>query len=122
MVLVVAALVVGGCQFHPDPTEANFDVKVVNDTARTVVLTSCGTGDNLCKKKYGASTVKPGVTLPTVQTSVRNSNPLLVTTTGGTRLGCLPLYFDYNADGTVVHVSDVVPCAKHYTVLSEPEM
>ena len=117
--LAAATLGIAGCTFHPDPTEATFYVKVVNDTSRTVILSTCGTGANLCAKAYETGRVKPGRNWPTVQTSVGSSNPVLVRSIRGKRLGCLPLFFNYNASGAVVGVSELVPCAKDYAARSK---
>jgi hypothetical protein len=115
-----AVLALAGCTFHPDPTEATFYVKVVNDTSRTVILSICGTDDDLCAKVYETGRVKAGGSWPSVETSVGSVNPVLVRTVSGKRLGCLPLFFDYNADGIAVRVSEIVPCTKHYTARSQP--
>ena len=116
----VVLLGASACAFHPDPTENNFYVKVVNDTSRTVILGTCGTGDNLCTKVYETGRVKPGGSWPTVQTSVGLSNPVLVRNLTGKRRGCLPLLFDYNATDTIVRVSEAVPCVKAYSTRSKP--
>jgi hypothetical protein len=120
--LVVAiAVVAAGCSFNPDPTELNFYVKIVNDTRRPVLVSFCGTAHNLCEGKlYQTGRVNPGGDLPTVQTAVGRSNPWLVRSTAGRRLGCLSLAFDYNADGAVVRVSSAVRCAARYRVREKP--
>ena len=111
--LAVGAVVVvalAGCSFNPDPTESSFYVKVVNDTSRTVVLSTCGTADFGCTKAFETGKVAPGESWPTVQTTVGQIDPVLVEDVGGRRLGCLPLYFSYNATGATVRVSTAVPC------------
>jgi hypothetical protein len=110
LIAVLLALAAAGCAFHPDPTEDNFYVKIVNDTPRTVTLATCGTGDYTCTKTYQTGALAPGKAWPSVQTSVGSANPVLVSTTAGRRLGCLPLLFDHNADGAVVRVSTAAPC------------
>ena len=104
------ALTVAGCAFNPDPTEANFYVKIVNDTPLAVRLATCGTDDYTCTRTYETGKVLPGGSWPSVQTSVGLANPVLVTTLSGRRSGCLPLLFDRNASGTVVRVSSAAPC------------
>ena len=51
-----------------------------------------------------------------MQTSVGALNVVLISSTRGERLGCVPLYFDYNASGETVNVSEMVPCQKTYPV------
>src|SRR5256885_10345607 len=76
-----------GCEFHPDPTEQTFYVKIVNDTPRSVVLSYCGTDHNLCDGKvFDSGTLKPGANFPSAQTSVGASDPWLVQTPSGRRL------------------------------------
>jgi hypothetical protein len=110
LLLSLALALLAGCAFHPDPTEANFYVRIVNDTPRMVVLATCGTGDRSCSKTYETGRVRPGGSWGSVQTSVGQANPVLVTTISGRRLGCLALLFLQNADGAVVRVSDAFPC------------
>jgi hypothetical protein len=114
------ALVGTGCEFHPDPTENIFYVKVLNDTSHTVILSICATGDGLCTKAYDSGRLKPGGSWPSVQTSVGALDPVLVRNLAGKRLGCVPIFFDYNATGSVVRVSELVPCAKGYSIRSKP--
>jgi len=118
--IAAAALVVGGCAFRADPTEDNFYVRIRNDTSSTVILGECGTGDDLCTKLYATGRVRPGGSWPSVQTSVGLTNPVLVRNSVGQRLGCLPLLFDYNADGTAVRVSEAMRCAKGYSARPNP--
>jgi hypothetical protein len=101
-----------GCAFQPDPTEANFYVKIVNDTPHAVTLATCGTGDFACAKIYETGDVAPGGAWASVQTAVGSANPVLVRSSSGRRLGCLPLLFDHNADGAVVKVSSAAPCRR----------
>jgi hypothetical protein len=110
-----------GCALQPDPTQNNFDVKIVNDSPRAVVLRYCGTGHNLCDGVfYDSGTLKPGQAWSDVATSVGESDPWLVQSLSGERLGCLPVAFDYNASGAVVRVSDIVPCRSKYIAKSTP--
>ena len=113
-VCVFAAGALAGCGFHPDPTEHNFYVRVVNDTARPVVLSTCGTGDTMCSKTFQTGRVEPGKAWPSVQASVGAVDVVLVRNARGAGLGCLPLHFGYNADGMTVRVSEVVPCSHSY--------
>jgi hypothetical protein len=85
-----------------------------------LILSICGTGDDVCAKPHESGRVKTGGSWPSVETSVGAVNPVLIRTVSGKRLGCLPLFFDYNADGAVVRVSELVPCSKHYTAQSKP--
>lgn len=117
-VFAVGAL--AGCGFQPDPTENNFYVRVVNDTARLVVLSTCGTSDTMCSQTFETGRVLPGKAWPSVQTSIGAVNVVLVRNPRGARLGCLPLYFGYNADGTTVRVSDMVPCSHSYLERTKP--
>jgi hypothetical protein len=121
--LAVAAVALGasGCAFNPDPTEDNFDVRVTNDTLQAVILSTCGTGNGLCRgKTYQTGEVAPGDGWSNAPTSVGQINPILVRSAAGRRLGCLPLYYSYNAHGTTVRVSDMVPCRKDYAIQSPP--
>jgi hypothetical protein len=121
-VLLTCAFGIAGCSASSiDPSESTFYVKIANDTSRTVVLSFCGTDQDLCDgKTYDTGVLKPGASLPTVQTSVGLSNPELVRSRAGQRLGCLPLLFDYNASGAVVWVSQLVPCRKRYAAQAAP--
>jgi hypothetical protein len=114
LVGLFASTALAGCGFNPDSTEANFYLKVLNDTSHAVVLSICGTGDGLCKKTYERGTLKPGHAWPSVQASVGLVDPVLVRDVAGRRLGCLPLFFGYNADGETVRVSAKVPCRPTY--------
>ena len=121
LAIPITLLIAAGCG-SIDPTENNFYVRVLNDTPRRVVLSFCGTENNLCNngKTYDTGTLKPGQAFPTVQTSIGLANPYLVRTRAGQRLGCLPLLFDYNADGATVRVSELVPCQLSYRARSKP--
>jgi hypothetical protein len=98
-----------------DPTENNFYMSILNDTHNTVVVSYCGTDNNLCHGKfYDTETLRPGQSIGP-QTAVDDTNPWLVRSRTGKRLGCLPLLFGHNASGTIVRVSTLVPCQKHYS-------
>jgi hypothetical protein len=121
--VVLALIVLGacGCAFNPDPTEDNFDVRVTNDTHQTVILSTCGTGDVLCLGKTSQTgEVAPGDGWSNAPTSVGQINPILVRSAAGRRLGCLPLYYSYNARGTTVRVSEMVRCRKQYPIQDPP--
>jgi hypothetical protein len=106
-----------GCGFY-DPTELNFYVNVLNDTSRPVVVVDCGTRDGLCHGKgFSPVEVKPGETEPDVQTSVGGLNVELIKTPTGKRLGCVPLYYNYNASGATVRVSSLVRCRSTYPIV-----
>ena len=112
-------LAVSACIPITDPTEDTFYVRLTNDTSYPVRLTFCGTDNNLCEGRLGTtSTLKPGDTYPTVQTGVGSSNPWLVQSMSGKRLGCISIYFNYHADNTLVRVSELVPCLTHYSARS----
>jgi hypothetical protein len=113
---LLALPALAGCGFH-DPTEAIFYVRVKNDTSRLVVVSDCATRDGACSGRvFEPDQLKPGNSLPTVQASVGAVDVELITSTSGRRLGCLPLYFDYNASGKTVNVSEMVPCRRTYPV------
>jgi hypothetical protein len=112
--LAIVVVAMAGCTFHPDPTEAIFYVRVLNDTSRTVVLSNCATGDALCRKPYDTGRLAPGKAWPSVETAVGLVNPVLVRDLRGRRMGCLPLVFDYNASGLTVRVSEKVQCRRSY--------
>jgi hypothetical protein len=120
--LVVVIVAVGAaCTFNPDPTELNFHVRIVNDTPHIIVLSYCGTGVNMCDGTfYDTGRMKPGSEYSTVHASVGQSDPWLIRSLDGERIGCLPVAYDYHADGAVVRVSEAVPCAKHYRLTQKP--
>ena len=116
---VTLLLAVSACVPIADPTEETFYVRLTNDTTHPVRLTPCGTDNNLCEGKLGTtSTLQPGDTYPTVQTAVGSSDPWLVQSPTGRRLGCISIYFNYHADNMLVRVSELVPCQKHYSARS----
>jgi hypothetical protein len=116
VMLGLVPFVVAACRFD-DPTELNFYVSVVNDTPRSVVLADCATGDAFCRGRlFEPYRLQPGKTLKDVQTSVGALNVELVTSINGRRIGCLPLYFSYNASGTILHVSQTTRCRGHYAI------
>jgi len=117
LVTSCAPILLSGCAFNPDPTEATFYVRVTNDTPQAVVVIECGTGDGACNgRRYGPVRLNPGETLFDVQSSVGALNAELITSPRGKRLGCLPVYFDYEPVGVTVNVSEMVPCQKTYPV------
>jgi hypothetical protein len=116
-VALLAVPAFAGCDFNPDPTEATFYVRVTNDTSRPVVVSDCATGDGACNgHHYDPVRVTPGSSLSDVQTSIGAVDVELISSMSGKRLGCLPLYFDYNASGKTVNVSEMVPCRTTYPV------
>jgi hypothetical protein len=117
VVLALIALGASGCTFDPDPTEDSFDVHVTNDTDKAVILSTCGTGNGLCLgKTYQTGKVAPGDGWRSAPTSVGQLNPILVQSVAGRRMGCLPLYYSYNAQGTTVRVSEMVRCQEEYPI------
>jgi hypothetical protein len=118
--LTLGTGLLSGCAFHPDPTENNFYVRVLNDTSMAVILSTCGTGDPLCTKTYETGKLAPGKAWPSVQTSVDLVNPVLIRDLAGHRLGCLPLLFDYNASGLTVRVSEMTRCRRSYPERKKP--
>lgn len=122
-VLLLGLFVVfcAGCTFHPDPTELNFYVTVRNDLGRTIRVSYCATGDAPCRGKlYGTLVVRQGAKYGPTQTSVGTLNSLAIDAPNGQRLGCIPLYFDYNADGSVLAASTMVACARDYPIKHQP--
>lgn len=104
-----------------DPGESIFYVGIVNDTSRTVVLSSCGENNRCNGRTWDTSVMKPGKVWSTAQTSVGAASPWLVRSRAGQRLGCLPLLFDYNASGAVVRVSQLVRCRAAYRATPKPK-
>src|SRR5258708_6421816 len=112
---VLVAAVVAGCAVH-DPTGDNFYVGIVNDTSHVVRLVTCGTDDGPCERTYLSDRFQPGESGCCFQTATSLVNVVLVEDDRERRVGCLPLYFDDNADGTTILVSRAVPCRKAYPI------
>jgi hypothetical protein len=117
------AFVASGCGSlnSLDPTEGTFYVKLLNDTSRTVVASDCTQDDGTCSgRKYHPGLMKPGQILTDLETYVDGLNVELITSTSGRRLGCVPVYFAYKANGTLLRVSSMVKCRKTYPMRRAP--
>lgn len=106
--LCAVAVMLTACQL-----ENPHHYTVVNDSSDTVVVRVCGDNDCGGGVHYG-ETIRPGGEWG-VNASTRGIvNPLLVTTTEGVRIGCLPLAMPRPTVGVIAR-SMVVPCQDAYS-------
>jgi hypothetical protein len=117
--LTGVVLALAGC-YPVDPTERSFNVPLLNDSGRTLVVSGCEHAD-CTGKTFDTGILKSGHEWPDVFGSVGEAHPLLVRSRTGQRLGCIPMFFDYNPRGTTFTVSELmVPCGSHYEARHKP--
>lgn len=109
---IAAVLGESGCGFNPDPTELNVHVTIRNDLRVPVHLYNCKSWDVKCRViTDDAGVLQPAHDLSGVYTQIGVPNPLLVRSSGGKRIGCLPLRYNSSRElPAVVLVSDASPC------------
>lgn len=89
-----------GCGFNPDPTELNVHVSIRDDLKAPVRLVNCKPAVLPCRKTVDEiGVLQPGEVAHGIFVQVGVPNPVLVLTTNGKRLGCLPL--DYKSERQV---------------------
>ena len=93
-IAIVGFAIVSGCGFNPDPTELNVHISIRNDLKTPVRLMNCKPAVLPCRKTVDEIGVfQTGEAAHGIFVQVGVPNPVLVLTTGGKRLGCLPLDF-----------------------------
>jgi hypothetical protein len=83
-----------------------FPVSIVNDTGGTVVVRDC---DTYCSSSPIAITLQPGGSAP-INRVAENHKIFSITTSSGSHIGCLDLYFASPRPGAQVLVSRATPC------------
>lgn len=109
-VLAGSALLLQACGSDPgDP----FSVNVRNNTTQAVVLRACNGYSPGCKSFAYEATINPESSRSTVQEFDGTSRPIMVTTSQGAILGCLPFKFSKQPSSKLtVEVTRMVPCGR----------
>lgn len=93
---------------HIDPTEQSFEVRIRNDTSKTIVLKQC---DNDCRSFHERVRLTPGaVAKENASDEADVTNWFLVTDESEHPLGCLGLRFDRKIEGLVIPISHMGRC------------
>jgi hypothetical protein len=104
-VLVVVALLAGGCQTFE--SGCCTDIQIRNDTTQAVLVKDCFTGS--CDRFRYSRTLPPGATAAGTDQG-DGTTWWLVLSRSGKRLGCLTLGINKRVEGYVLHVSSYATC------------
>jgi hypothetical protein len=111
--VIVGIVVVAGFASGGDPGHDRGQIRILNDTNKTVVIWRCK--DEGCRDLIDRWAVQPGGG-GRVNVSDRGvPNPFLLRDVGTERqIGCLPLVMPKYREHVVARVSRRVPCESHY--------
>jgi hypothetical protein len=99
-IAIVGFASLSGCGFNPDPTELNVHVSIRNNLKTPVRLMNCKPAVLPCQKTVDEiGVLQPDEIAHGIFVQIGVPNPVLVLTTNGKRLGCLPL--DYKSERQV---------------------
>jgi hypothetical protein len=104
-VLVVVALLSGGCQTFE--SGCCTDIQIRNDTRQAVLVKDCFTGS--CDRFRYSRALPPGGTAAGTDQG-DGTTWWLVLSRSGKRLGCLTLGINKRVEGYVLHVSSYATC------------